>query len=231
MNPKRTSRRTGAEAQVNLRRRRTWHQSNDPSPKLPDPLLDAIPPPSPTDNPSVLADLQAERNKRKSLEKRVADMETAREEEQVAAAEAAGQWKELYENERKKGDTLRNQIAELGVKSARAESLETVINRSNEQMLTRIPEDKRALIPMELDPEVLYERLPQWISEFAPPAPVNIGEGGGTPNGGGEKPADLTPEQELGFQAGNWESREAYLVEFERLNAGGAAFGGIADSA
>ena len=169
----------------------------------------------------MLADLQRERSKRKEAETLLKEQETAREQAERQAQEAAGQWKELYEGERKKREDAQKQIVELQRDSARVEALESVIRQSNTQMLEEIPEENRALLPIDhLKPEEVYAYMPQWVKQFSPPPAVDIGTGNGEPGTGDGVEPKLTPYQQQAYAMGNWESKQEYLDALDSMAIG-----------
>ena len=226
----RTSRRKGAEGLVDLRRSRQWFVDDLPPT---DPLTSSIPQEtSPNDlsagnAASLLADLQKERAKRKAVEKRLAEEESARDEANRLAQESAGEWKALYESERKKRESVQTRISELEKYGTRVNALESVINDSNAEMIKKIPQDKLGLLPIDhMQPEEVYAFLPQWINQFAPPDPISIGEGGGDPNTPGGKKSKLTTHQQdafdMGVRAGVWKvgDEDKYLAAVDKMGGG-----------
>jgi len=145
------TRRPGAEGMISLRARRTWYDEDAAGQeaaaaggngnvsdewKLED---------LPTGAQKYIKELRAEAaERRKALE---AERVEAQRREQTRLAEE-GRWKELAESRAA-------ELAKVTPYQERATALEAMIVASNKTRIERIPEDMRALVPIEYAPEKL----------------------------------------------------------------------------
>jgi hypothetical protein len=118
--------------------------------------------------------------------------------------EADGKYKELYEAEQQRN-------AELAMRAQKADSYEELTKARNEARIEQIPEDWRDAVPP-LPPAELSVWLDKNASRFTVPSPPELDAGAST---GGGKPVTLTPEEEIAYQTGDWESKEQFL-EFKK---------------
>lgn len=112
--------------------------------------------------------------------------EEARKREQQRLAEQ-GQFKELAE-------TRLAEIGKLQPYQERAETLESILRKSNETRVAKIRQDLRDLVPTDYAPEVLSDWLDRnWERLTVKPAPDLDAGAGGT--GNGNAPVKLTEEE------------------------------------
>jgi hypothetical protein len=144
-------------------------------------------------------------NNRKAL---TAEQLAAREREQSRLAEQ-GKWQELAESRAK-------DLNEALPYKERVQDLEAMIREGNEARIKAVPENMRALIPMDYPPE----RLARWLdANAALLIPRNAPDlDAGASGGGSGKPITLTSDQvAMARQMGM--TPEAYAAQLQAIDA------------
>jgi flagellar biosynthesis chaperone FliJ len=119
--------------------------------------------------------------------------------------EEDGKYKTLYEQQMQEN-------AQLKLAADRAEAYEQQIKAQNDAMLARIPDDWKPTVTAltdDLPPHKLATWLQGNMDRFTTPKAPQTDAG--TSTGGGKAPVTLTPEQELAYKSGQFESKEEYV--------------------
>lgn len=175
----RITRRSGAEAQVNLSKPRRWFADEG----------EAGTSSAGTQNTGHMipkARLDEVLEQKRQLEQTLAKFQEEASAREQARLQEEGRWKELAEQRGK-------DLAALQPFQERAENLETAIKAANEKLIAQVPESMRKLIPVDYPPERLQMFLnDNWSLLTVKPAP-DIDAGAGAGSGG--KSITLTAEQ------------------------------------
>lgn len=187
-----------AEARVDLRKRRKWFDGQQDDGGEDGPDKDQQKPKNQPDEKYKPDDLDEAVRIIRALERRLSERDatnndlnerlTAIEDAQKKRLEADGNFQELLKQ-------ANAQIAELKPQADRSKTLEEIIRESNKKRIEKIPEDRRAIIPVD---DLSPERLQTWLDRSEPlltkpPAP-NFDGGAGKGSGGSPEPA-LTDEE------------------------------------
>lgn len=192
-------RRPGADALVNLSRRRVWFA--DPPPPADDKKDDAKKPEDKGDeNPikgldalpedvrdyikSLRAEAKERREKLATLEKQQADAEAARKAAEAKEAEKKGEWEKLAKEREV-------EIERLKAFEAQATQLVESLKATNAARIAKLPEAVRSLAPTDYAPEKLAKWLDENESKLVKPPAPNLNPGRQS-TGDGKKTAKQT---------------------------------------
>ena len=163
-----------------------------------------------------VAALQAERKSRQELEKRLADIESAKKADDERRATEAGEHKKLYEELKPKHESTAARLAEL---EKREEKRLEKLSERNSTRIKALPESAQKMrkpISAALSPEALDE----WLEEHGGTLGAEITRPSGTLGGGGGKkvedpiPTACTQEWERHGKSIGMSEREWYDINW-----------------
>ena len=183
----RTQRRTGAVAGISLLKRRHWYSDDggggaDAPP--PDSKGADTPPSSPVDS-DELARLQAENQKLIDRNRQLSGEAGLRRKEKELALEETGNWERLAKEREVEITRLQAEVDRLKPHQARSEALLEEIRARNEELIAKIPDAKRSMVPEHYTPEQksawLHANFAELTTNRSPDIDVGAGGGGGGP--------------------------------------------------
>lgn len=184
LNTLRASRRTGAEASIDLRRGRTWFAEEPEAPSAADEPqvtdgktaseaptgLDALPEEVRAYIRALRKENEERRKKLAAFEKAQAEAELARRVEEEKRLAEQGQWQKLAEERAVEVERLRQVEAQY---SALIDS----VRQRNAERISRLPEALRGLVPVDYEPLKLASWLDVNESKLVKPAAPNLNAG------------------------------------------------------